>query len=52
MMGTECWERLDEVEKLKVILGTDMDEEETTYYMSIKRYLRKVMHKRRNLRNG
>ncbi len=50
---TECWERLDEEEKVRLLLGRDMDEEQT-----IDRYERKdilkLMDKKRwmDLGNG
>ncbi len=42
-MKTECWEKLNEEGKLKLLLRRNLDEEETID----KRYLRKVMDKKR-----
>ncbi len=46
--------QLDQEEKVKVLLGKDMEEEEATD-KSVKRFIRKVMNKRRrwmDLGNG
>ncbi len=48
---SECWEKLDQEEKVKVLLGKDMQEEEATD-KSVKRSIRKVKRRWMDLGNG